>query len=319
MDDEYIDKPVKHIELLVEPEEWACLNPNRLDIYQSGPPSEEQAPKKSKKAVPIRTPTPQERRAAEAKIRNRKKYAWKPKDYKLRQITKEEILEILVSLDLLRTNPTHQSDLNGNPTKNVWIIKPAGKSRGRGIQCFDNYDEIMKVTDSNGNGQESQWVAQKYIEHPLIIRGRKFDIRQWVLVTDWNPLTVYFYDECYLRFCASDYSLDNLKDRFIHLANNSVAKKSKAFKESAIPENMWHSDDFIEYLGTEHGSEELWHKKIQKQMKKIVTWSTMSVQDMIQNRHRSCELYGYDFMVDENLDVWLIEVNSSPPWTTVLV
>ena len=170
----------------------------------------------------------------------------------------------------------------------------------------------MKVTDSNGNGQESQWVAQKYIEHPLIIRGRKFDIRQWVLVTDWNPLTVYFYDECYLRFCASDYSLDNLKDRFIHLANNSVAKKSKAFKESAIPENMWHSDDFIEYLGTEHGSEELWHKKIQKQMKKIVTWSTMSVQDMVQNRHRSCELYGYDFMVDENLDVWLIEVNSSP-------
>ena len=201
---------------------------------------------------------------------------------------------------MLRTNPTHQSDLNGNPTKNVWIIKPAGKSRGRGIQCFDNYDEIMKVTDSNGNGQESQWVAQKYIEHPLIIRGRKFDIRQWVLVTDWNPLTVYFYDECYLRFCASDYSLDNLKDRFIHLANNSVAKKSKAFKESAIPENMWHSDDFIEYLGTEHGSEELWHKKIQKQMKKIVTWSTMSVQDMVQNRHRSCELYGYDFMVDEN-------------------
>ena len=37
LDDEYIDKPVKHIELLVEPEEWACLNPNRLGIYESGP------------------------------------------------------------------------------------------------------------------------------------------------------------------------------------------------------------------------------------------------------------------------------------------
>ena len=49
LDDEYIDKPVKHTELLVEPEEWMCLNPNRLGIYQSGPPSEEQAPKKSRR------------------------------------------------------------------------------------------------------------------------------------------------------------------------------------------------------------------------------------------------------------------------------
>ena len=312
LDDEYIDKPVRHIELLVEPEEWACINPDRLGIYESGPPREEVQQKKSKKAIPAKTPTLQERRAAERKIRNRNKYAWKPTDYTLRPITKDEILEILQSIDLLRINPSHQSNLNGNPTKNVWIIKPAGKSRGRGIQCFDNYDEIMKVTDSNCNGQESQWVAQKYIEHPLIILGRKFDIRQWVLVTDWNPLTVYFFDECYLRFCASDYSLDDLKDRFIHLANNSVAKKSKKFKESVIEGNMWHSDQFIEYLGEEHGSEDLWENKIQKQMKKIVTWSTMSVQDMVQNRRRSCELYGYDFMVDENLDVWLIEVNSSP-------
>lgn len=42
----------------------------------------------------------------------------------------------------------------------------------------------------------------------------------------------------------------------------------------------------------------------------------MSVQDVVHNRKNTFEFFGYDFMVDENLKVWLIEVNSSPSMET---
>jgi len=53
-------------------------------------------------------------------------------------------------------------------------------------------------------------------------------------------------------------------------------------------------------------------EEIQKKMKKIVIWSLKSAEDMIQTRKNSIEMFGYDFMIDENFNPWLIEINCSP-------
>lgn len=47
-------------------------------------------------------------------------------------------------------------------------------------------------------------------------------------------------------------------------------------------------------------------------MKEIVIDSIKSCKDSIEHRRNTLELYGYDFMVDEEYNTWLLEVNSSP-------
>ena len=47
-------------------------------------------------------------------------------------------------------------------------------------------------------------------------------------------------------------------------------------------------------------------------MKEIVKLSMLCALDGIENRKNTHELFGYDFMIDDNYKVWLIEINSSP-------
>ena len=90
--------------------------------------------------------------------------------------------------------------------------------------------KLLKYVDA-GSGFSTQWVVQKYIENPLVIAKRKFDFRQWVLVTSWNPLTIHFYDEFYARFSVEEYSnsVEDLDNAFIHLVNNSIGNNLEKF------------------------------------------------------------------------------------------
>jgi tubulin monoglycylase TTLL3/8 len=215
-------------------------------------------------------------------------------------------MRILALLDRLKQKYP-QTTING--MNNIWITKPAGLSRGRGIRLYNSLVEITQQVKS----KDMSWVIQKYIENPLLYKNRKLDIRQWVLVTDWNPMCVWFYGECYIRLSANDYNSANLKDRYSHLTNNSVNKHAQNFEKDA---GFLSQEDFAEYIRGLGGFEgdNPFYEKIQPRMKEIVINSLSCVQDMVENRKNSSEIYGYDFCVDDQLGVWLIEINSSPAW-----
>lgn len=92
----------------------------------------------------------------------------------------------------------------------------------------------------------------------MVILGKKFDIRVWVLVTSVSPLTIYMFNKPYLRFTSEDYDPTKLGDKFMHLTNASVSKynqnnqKVKTQGNYEIVDNMWKFEDFTRFLSEQH-------------------------------------------------------------------
>ena len=80
---------------------------------------------------------------------------------------KSSIVNILKELE--KNDP--QFYINGS--HNIWILKPSGLSRGRGIKCLSSLQELMKSMSDVFNN----YVIQKYIENPLIIMRKKVIIK----------------------------------------------------------------------------------------------------------------------------------------------
>ncbi|NXV81902.1 TTLL3 monoglycylase, partial [Atlantisia rogersi] len=212
--------------------------------------------------------------------------------------------------DLLQLLAERLPQLSAEGDHNIWILKPGAKSRGRGIVCTGQLEEVLQLPRGSSSGE---WVVQKYVERPLLIFGIKFDIRQWFLVTNWNPLTVWFYRDCYLRFCSQHFSLHKL-DSARHLCNVSIQKWYKLAQNwpPQLPsDQIWSSQQFQEYLA-QIGRPNVWDQVTVPGTKAAVLGALRSAKDMVPSRKGSFELYGADFILGEDCQPWLLEINSNP-------
>ena len=49
------------------------------------------------------------------------------------------------------------------------------------------------------------YIVQEYLDAPLLVDNKKFDLRVYVLVTSLDPLIAFIADEAMVRFCTEEY------------------------------------------------------------------------------------------------------------------
>ncbi|KAA0184165.1 putative tubulin polyglutamylase TTLL2 [Fasciolopsis buskii] len=186
--------------------------------------------------------------------------------------------------------------------RNIWILKPADQSRGKGIFLFDRLDDLVYLSKS---------VVQRYITNPLLIFGYKFDLRLYAVVPSYAPFIVYIHSDGLVRFATEKFNLDDLKNVYAHLTNSSINTKGPQYlmNKGGIGRGCkWTIRQFRHWMHEQEMDDRLLWIRIQM----LIVLTLLSQASSIPKIPNAYELFGFDILIDSQLRPWLIEVNANP-------
>jgi len=203
-----------------------------------------------------------------------------------------------------------------------------GPHRAMGLFLMDEKMEV-DIREQYQNGEkcgieQKSYVAQKYISNPLLLdKQNKFDFRIYMLIASTNPLIVYYHDG-FLRVSLSKYEKES-KEKNVHFTNTHLSKeifaKAKGDKlYDGMTENelrdyqMWTMEDLQRYL-LQSGKiyDENWlNNYLRPKFKEAFIHIARMSEKGLYKSSGLFEMFGLDFVMDEETNIWLIECNPSP-------
>lgn len=219
-----------------------------------------------------------------------------------------------------------QEAAGGDPSFPV-ILKPSLQACGNGIRCITDIDQLSR----DDPFLEIKSVAQHYIPNPVLLDGFKVTFRIYVLVSSVSPLRAYIYPNGLGRICSHRFTTDlaSFSDLFAHLTNYDINKHNLGdFLETSqngekMAENGVSTDglrtDFLtvlQYLKRQgYDTDLLWER-----MKRVTGLTLLATNPKISSvatsqtkyRNTTFEILGFDFLVDDQMEPWILEVNHGP-------
>ena len=195
---------------------------------------------------------------------------------------------------------------NIQPGKDVWILKPNITNQALGVRVFNDLETLRGILSSEEAWNLREWIAQRYVSRPLLVGGKKFHVRVYALAV--GAMEVYVYDDMLALFAAEKYdsSLGNLENARSHLTNTCRVgmKEAAGIEESSI----------VKLLDELPGAERAAIEEAKAKIKLLVgqCFEAVSSELSFMPMPNCFELFGFDFLIDEDWHCWLLEANAEP-------
>ncbi|XP_060792956.1 protein polyglycylase TTLL10 isoform X2 [Neoarius graeffei] len=197
---------------------------------------------------------------------------------------------------------------------NIWICKPTGLNQGRGIFLLRTPEDIaafrtrMQMPAGSPTNKKiplripEAMIAQWYIQNPLLLKGKKFDVRSYFLIACTSPYMVFF-RHGYVRLTCDLYDPKS-SNLTAHLTNQYMQKKNPLY--SMLKEDtVWSMEHFNSYINEKFMvPKDLprdWVLSVfTRRMQQIMTHCFLAVKSKLECKLGYFDLIGCDFLIDED-------------------
>jgi hypothetical protein len=184
---------------------------------------------------------------------------------------------------------------------NSWILKPINMSRSMDMIVTNNLKEIIRSVETGPK------ICQKYIDKPLLMNNKKFDLRFIILLKNLVPLELYFYSKIFwVRTANNDFTMD--RNSFTDYPTHFTVMNYNEYGLKTV-----FNHEFLAYLKERNIEWTPIYEGIKQSMKNIFLAASKNCPQMCDPYSRA--IYGLDVMIDNENQPKVLEINYSPDCT----